>query len=79
MKKYQALAKECNISIVPGTIVERHIVEKSEEDPEDKGHKLLNVAYFIDNKGEIVGKYTKKNLWYVPLLCKEEMTPGQES
>ncbi|PQE22002.1 carbon-nitrogen hydrolase protein [Rutstroemia sp. NJR-2017a BBW] len=63
VKKYQALAKECNISIVPGTIVERHIVEKSEEDPEDKGHKLLNVAYFIDNTGEIVGKYIKKNLW----------------
>ncbi|PQE15163.1 carbon-nitrogen hydrolase protein [Rutstroemia sp. NJR-2017a BVV2] len=71
VKKYQALAKQCNISIVPGTIVERHVVEKSEEDPEDKGHKLLNVAYFIDNTGEIVGKYIKKNLWYAPLSGEE--------
>lgn len=24
---------------------------------------MLNVAYFIDTKGEILGKYVKKNLW----------------
>jgi predicted amidohydrolase len=79
VKKYQELAKQCNISIVPGTIVERHIVEKSEEDPEDKGHKLLNVAYFIDNNGEIVGKYIKKNLWYVSLYHKEEISEREKS
>lgn len=54
--KYQALAKECNINIVPGTIVELH-----DEGTDDE--RLLNVAYFIDNTGEIVGKYVKKNLW----------------
>lgn len=59
LKKYQELAKECGICIVPGTIVEGHRGEEQEED------RLLNVAYFIGKEGEIVGKYVKKNLWYV--------------
>ncbi|KAE9968808.1 hypothetical protein EG328_007266 [Venturia inaequalis] len=58
LKKFQALAKEHKICIVPGTIVEKHGEEKSEE------YDLLNVAYFIDDKGEILGKYIKKNLWH---------------
>jgi predicted amidohydrolase len=57
LEKFQALAKEHRICIVPGTIVEKHEEEKSEE------YQLLNVAYFIDDKGEILGKYVKKNLW----------------
>lgn len=61
LDKYQALAKECNICIVPGTIVERH-QEAGEEG------KLINVAYFIDNHGEILGQYQKKNLWYLESL-----------
>lgn len=42
LEKYQSLARECNICIVPGTIVEYHEQEGSEED------KLYNAAYFID-------------------------------
>ncbi|KAF2268032.1 carbon-nitrogen hydrolase [Lojkania enalia] len=57
LKKYQELAKECGICIVPGTIVETHKGAEKEED------RLLNVAYFIDEKGDIAGKYVKKNLW----------------
>lgn len=57
LRRYQELAKECNICIVPGTIVEYHPGEK-----EDRS-KLINVAYFIDKNGEIIGKYVKKNLW----------------
>jgi predicted amidohydrolase len=57
LKKYQALAKELNVCIVPGTIVERHTDASSEEE------KLLNVAYFIGKDGEVIGKYVKKNLW----------------
>lgn len=68
LKKYQALAKEVNICIVPGTIIERHKDAEKEED------KLLNVAYFIDNQGEIVGKYIKKNLWYVSGHLKVSLT-----
>ncbi len=58
LDKYRALAKECNICIVPGTIVERHQDAETEED------QLVNMAYFIDNHGEILGIYQKKNLWY---------------
>jgi predicted amidohydrolase len=53
---YVALAKECKINIVPGTIVELH-------DAGTKDERLLNVAYFITDAGEIAGKYVKKNLW----------------
>lgn len=64
VKKYQELAKECNICVVPGTILESHRDAEREED------RLLNVAYFIDNKGEVIGKYIKKNLWYArPNRC----------
>jgi len=58
LKKYQDLARECKICIVPGTIVERHKDANSNEE------KLLNVAYFIGESGEILGKYVKKNLWH---------------
>lgn len=60
LTKYQALAKDLNICIVPGTIVERH-VENTGDNEEDK---LLNPAYFISNDGSIIGKYVKKNLWH---------------
>jgi predicted amidohydrolase len=59
LKKYQDLAKECKICIVPGTIVESHREKEKEED------KLLNVCYFIDHEGRLTGKYVKKNLWCV--------------
>ncbi len=62
LKKYRALAKELKICIVPGTIVERHQDAKTEED------RLINVAYFIGNDGEILGRYQKKNLWYIQYL-----------
>lgn len=56
LNKYIDLAKECNINIVPGTIIELHDAGTEKE-------RLLNVAYFITNTGEIAGKYVKKNLW----------------
>ncbi|KAL8935963.1 MAG: hypothetical protein Q9211_004422 [Gyalolechia sp. 1 TL-2023] len=49
LNKYRTLAKEHNICIVPGTIVERH------EDEQTKEQKLTNVAYFIDNEGQLLG------------------------
>ena len=65
--KYQDLAKECRICIVPGTIVESH------RENEDEDDKLLNVCYFIDHEGRVTGKYVKKNLWYVMTLpqCRQ--------
>lgn len=56
LQGYQDLAKELNINIVPGTIIELH-------DAGTPNERLLNVAYFISNKGEILGRYAKKNLW----------------
>ena len=52
--RYQELAKQLNICIVPGTIVEPHA----------EGGWLLNIAYFISSSGETVGRYHKKNLWH---------------
>lgn len=70
LDKYRALAKQHKICIVPGTIIERHsgddVVSRLEaEDAEEQGEIILaNVAYFISNDGEILGRYQKKNLWH---------------
>jgi predicted amidohydrolase len=58
VKNYQDLARECNICIVPGTIVQKMA------DTENNADKLFNVAYFIDKSGTILSSYTKKNLWH---------------
>lgn len=50
---YCALAKECGICIVPGSLGELH-----EDDT------IVNATYFIDNWGTIRGRYVKKNLWH---------------
>ena len=59
--KYKDLARKLDICIVPGTIIEVH------EDAQESSPKLLNAAYFIDNKGDILCRYVKTNLWYRPL------------
>lgn len=68
LDKYRALAKECNICIVPGTIIELHTDSTHDrtglsDDDTETGERLLNVAYFISAEGEVIGKYVKKNLW----------------
>ncbi|KAK8111382.1 nitrilase [Apiospora kogelbergensis] len=62
LEKYQALAKELNICIVPGTIVEA----RSDDDTStsSEGPSMLNVAYFVSSSGDVVGRYQKKNLWH---------------
>ncbi|EXJ81019.1 hypothetical protein A1O3_07307 [Capronia epimyces CBS 606.96] len=74
--KYQDLAKELKINIVPGTIV--MVDPKSNSSPSAPGATtngttpeistqtpaLLNIAYFIAYTGEILGSYTKANLWH---------------
>ncbi|KAI0477562.1 carbon-nitrogen hydrolase [Xylariaceae sp. FL0804] len=52
LARYQALARELAICIVPGTIVEA------------VGAELHNVAYFVSSDGEVAGRYQKKNLWH---------------
>lgn len=67
LDKYRALAKECKIAIVPGTIIELHTDGTYDStgwvDSDGDCERLLNVAYFIGDDGEILGKYVKKNLW----------------
>lgn len=57
LSKYQVLAKELEICLVPGTIIEKH--------PGPNSTTLFyNVAYFISNDGSILGSYRKKNIWH---------------
>ncbi|KAL2362725.1 hypothetical protein RJZ56_004369 [Blastomyces dermatitidis] len=79
--KYQVVAKELSINIVPGTIVTTdpnstsHPKEAQEipkpyvddfaapEGGSASGPLLFNVAPFISHTGELLGLYTKTNLW----------------
>jgi len=73
LKNYQDLARELKICIVPGTIVEvrSHVAKDASPREERIGalnsdtadNNYENIAYFIDDKGEILGTYVKKNLW----------------
>lgn len=60
LPRYQALARELSINIVPGTICESAVDETNPDEVEWR-----NMAYFIAaGTGEIVGSYQKKNLWH---------------
>jgi len=61
VKHFQRFASTYNIDIVPGSITE------------GDDTSLYNTTYYIDNKGEIRGKYRKVNLW-VPE--RSYITPG---
>jgi predicted amidohydrolase len=78
LQKYRDLAKELNICIVPGTLLEfassaadpgEHpdspAPEKETQNQSSK-QKLQNTAYFINADGSLAGTYTKKNLWVGP-------------
>lgn len=74
--RYQALAKELKINLVPGTIVQT--APESLASPKSDGSAtaatngaatgsqqvLLNIAPFISYTGELLGTYTKMNLWH---------------
>ncbi|KAK4197320.1 carbon-nitrogen hydrolase [Triangularia verruculosa] len=73
LSKYQSLAKELKIDIVPGTVCEVHPspspddVTATSRTGKDQGqHKeVRNMAYFISGlTGEVVGRYQKRNLWH---------------
>ncbi|KAE8346190.1 carbon-nitrogen hydrolase [Aspergillus arachidicola] len=66
LQSYQTLAKELNICIVPGTIVEDHSPtnESTSTDTQPKDPILYNTAYFISNDGSILSSYRKKNIWH---------------
>ncbi|QQK43604.1 Nitrilase/cyanide hydratase and apolipoprotein N-acyltransferase [Penicillium digitatum] len=57
LAKYQSLAKDLQICIVPGTIIETHTGS-------DQSTLFYNTAYFISNDGTVLGSYRKKNIWH---------------
>ncbi|KAL4882277.1 carbon-nitrogen hydrolase [Aspergillus karnatakaensis] len=71
LEAYQSLAKELNICIVPGTLVEKHPHPRNTtysssltQSGGETNYILYNTAYFISNTGEILGRYRKKNIWH---------------
>ncbi|KAF4981967.1 hypothetical protein FZEAL_2313 [Fusarium zealandicum] len=72
LTKYQQLAQELDINLVPGTICEVHPTDK------DGDEELRNMAYFLAaGTGKICGSYQKKNLWHPerPHLTSSAHTP----
>ncbi|KZL68173.1 carbon-nitrogen hydrolase [Colletotrichum incanum] len=63
-KQYQQLAAELHINICAGTIVS-HAPDNRQSGTNDAKSKptLLNTSYFIDHDGQLLGAYTKTNLW----------------
>ncbi|PTB42880.1 uncharacterized protein TrAFT101_001457 [Trichoderma asperellum] len=74
LARYQALAKELAIAIVPGTILEP-LPAAAEGESADEG--VANAAYFIGPDGAVLGRYQKKNLWHPerPHLTADALTP----
>ncbi|TQV97405.1 Nitrilase/cyanide hydratase and apolipoprotein N-acyltransferase [Cordyceps javanica] len=60
LARYQALARELGLCIVPGTLLE------DLSDPSDAHDEpaMANVAYFIGPDGALCGRYQKRNLWH---------------
>lgn len=84
LPRYQALARELDISIVPGTICEAHAATEHAPDPEDEraraalgGRELRNMAHFVSaGTGELAGSYQKKNLWHPE---RPHLSPGRHA
>ncbi|KAL2810976.1 carbon-nitrogen hydrolase [Aspergillus granulosus] len=70
LSAYQSLAKELNICIVPGTLVEKHphsdtpTPGDTKQNLDKDAYVLYNTAYFISSDGSILGRYRKKNIWH---------------
>ena len=60
LKRYQLLAKELKMGIVPGTLLE----QKATTTAANANAALVNAAYFIGPDGNVLGRYEKKNLWH---------------
>ena len=78
--KYAALAKELKINIAPGTIVTSNPnspVQNGTSSGASGGKpSLLNIAPFISFNGEVLGSYTKANLWHPE---RPHLTSGPQS
>lgn len=64
LPKYQKLAQELNINIIPGTICEP-VDHVTKGESNDTTIQLRNIAYFIAaGTGAILSSYQKRNLWH---------------
>ncbi|KAF4440169.1 carbon-nitrogen hydrolase [Fusarium acutatum] len=61
-KKYQDLAADLHINICAGTFVS-HAPNPDDQQNADARPTLLNTSDFIDHNGNLLGTYTKTNLW----------------
>ncbi|KAF4960965.1 hypothetical protein FGADI_615 [Fusarium gaditjirri] len=61
-KKYQDLAAELHINICAGTFVSQ-APKPDDQENADARPTLLNTSDFIDHNGNLLGTYTKTNLW----------------
>ncbi|KAG5789039.1 hypothetical protein H9Q69_011889 [Fusarium xylarioides] len=61
-KKYQDLAAELHINICAGTFVSQ-APKSDDQQNTDARPTLLNTSDFIDHNGNLLGTYTKTNLW----------------
>ncbi|KND88150.1 Hydrolase [Tolypocladium ophioglossoides CBS 100239] len=77
LEQYRVLARELQVAIVPGTIVEPHGNGNGDGDGDGDGDGLANAAYFIGPDGEVCARYQKKNLWHPerPHLVADIATP----
>lgn len=67
LPRYQALARELNINMVPGTICEVHPASSpdSADNQADPQIEIRNMAYWITaGTGDLLASYQKKNLWH---------------
>jgi len=63
VKHFQQLARQYNIDLVPGSVIE------------GDANGWFNTSYYIDKTGAIRGRYQKVNLW---LPERSYITPGNE-
>jgi predicted amidohydrolase len=73
LSRYQTLARELDIHIVPGTII-----EPRKEPAADPVYELCNMTYFIAAcTGDILSTYQKRNLWQAErgVLATAKSTP----
>ncbi|KAM0431403.1 hypothetical protein ACHAPT_005380 [Fusarium lateritium] len=62
-KRYQDLASKLHINICAGTIVSQAPKHITHQPSTDESPTLLNNSDFIDHDGNLLGTYTKTNLW----------------
>jgi predicted amidohydrolase len=70
LPRYQALAKDLNINIVPGTICEVHPAPNTTTTTTNPGknditQEIRNMAYWVEaGTGNLLSSYQKVNLWH---------------